>query len=525
MVAEAGMPSVWSIFDDDNEPAAEAADRRMRARVAPSAAEELDMDDLIAEEEEIVEDRAREGEQQAQPPSQPSVVAAALGGAALGGAALGASIGGALGGAFGGALGGAFGAAIGGAIGSSLGPAGTSSGSSSASQDTPPLLTQAETLDAGQQRAFDLALSGMNLFLTGGPGTGKSFTLRKIIGALKQRHSDAGVLVAAPTGVAALIAEGQTLHSKPGPGVPKGTTEAFGNMRSKSSADFWGRVRALVVDEVSMVDAEFLDWYMVNVPSGVQLIFCGDFSQLPPVPDKQGSMDHVEHLENCIRAARRKDNNETREQAGRADPALDDPGLTNGGWLDMSKNTPFGLREVTGKFAFQSICWREARLVVHHLTTVHRTKEPILLDALTDLRAGLANSARVAELVRRTHRPLPRRDGVEPTILYPKKGSVQRENVVKLEQCDAGSAVRYSAFDHVELSLDAPPWVTKDELLQDAFFRDDCQATKELELRLGAQVMLLRNEMNAADDPTIRTPGVGRLVNGSRGVIIGFDYA
>ena len=102
---------------------------------------------------------------------------------------------------------------------------------------------------------------------------------------------------------------------------------------------------------------------------------------------------------------------------------------------------------------------------------------------------------------------------------------MQRENVVKLEQCDAGSAVRYSAFDHVELSLDAPPWVTKDELLQDAFFRDDCQATKELELRLGAQVMLLRNEMNAADDPTIRTPGVGRLVNGSRGVIIGFDYA
>jgi hypothetical protein len=159
------------------------------------------------------------------------------------------------------------------------------------------------------------------------------------------------------------------------------------------------------------------------------------------------------------------------------------------------------------------------------LTTVHRTKEPILLDALTDLRAGLANSARVAELVRRTQRPLPRRDGVEPTILYPKKGSVQRENVVKLEQCDAGSAVRYSAYDTVEKSQDAPPWVTADELYQDAFFRDDCQATKELELRLGAQVMLLRNEINAADDPTIRTPGGGRLVNGSRGVIIGFDYA
>ena len=108
----------------------------------------------------------------------------------------------------------------------------------------------------------------------------------------------------APTGVAALIAEGQTLHSKrsrmsktegavlaeagprrrcpqgrgpraegvrfvtsprsitprPGPGVPHGTTEAFGNMRGKTSADFWRTVRCLVIDEISMVDAEFLDW-------------------------------------------------------------------------------------------------------------------------------------------------------------------------------------------------------------------------------------------------------------------------
>ena len=49
------------------------------------------------------------------------------------------------------------------------------------------------------------------------------------------------------------------------------------------------------------------------------------------------------------RAARRKDNNEGRDKAGRADPAVDDPNLTNGGWLDMSKNTPFGMRETTGK--------------------------------------------------------------------------------------------------------------------------------------------------------------------------------
>ena len=121
-----------------------------------------------------------------------------------------------------------------------------------------------------------------------GPGTGKSFTLRKIIEALKVKHTDTGVLVAAPTGVAALIAEGQTLHSKPGPGVPKGTTEAFGNMKSKSSAEMWWRVRCLVVDEISMVDAEFLDWYMASVPNNLQIIFCGDCEQASTHPPKMG---------------------------------------------------------------------------------------------------------------------------------------------------------------------------------------------------------------------------------------------
>ncbi len=50
--------------------------------------------------------------------------------------------------------------------------------------------------------------------------------------------------------------------------MPHGTTEAFGNMRGKTSADFWRKVRCLVIDEISMVDAEFLDWRgrMVGVP-------------------------------------------------------------------------------------------------------------------------------------------------------------------------------------------------------------------------------------------------------------------
>ena len=227
-----------------------------------------------------------------------------------------------------------------------------------------------------------------------------------------------------------------------------------------------------------------------------------------------------EHLRNCIAAARRKDHNETQPEAGRKDPAVED-----GGWLDMSRNTPFAMRETTGKFAFQSCCWREARLTVHHLTQVHRTSEPLLLDALTDLRAGDPSTAAIEELRAATSRPLPPRDGVEPTTLYPKKRSVAVENAQKLGQLDASTAQTYEANDTVEKHEQAPSWVEEKDLLGDKFFLEDCQAGQAIELRLGAQVMLLRNETSNADGHEQRVPGARRLVNGSRGVIVAYDYA
>ena len=45
-------------------------------------------------------------------------------------------------------------------------------------------------LDPLQQAAVNSALSGENIFLTGGPGTGKSFTLRRIIKRLRRKHGD-----------------------------------------------------------------------------------------------------------------------------------------------------------------------------------------------------------------------------------------------------------------------------------------------------------------------------------------------
>mmetsp|Transcript_16748 Transcript_16748/g.53174 ORF Transcript_16748/g.53174 Transcript_16748/m.53174 type:complete len:275 (+) Transcript_16748:437-1261(+) len=261
------------------------------------------------------------------------------------------------------------------------------------------------------------------------------------------------VLVTAPTGVAALVVQGQTLHSNPGPGIPNGTTAAFGNMHSDSRRKVLAQMECLVIDEISMVDAEFLDWWAAQLPHPVQLILCGDFSQLPPVPDKQQSLDSDGFLRRCVAAARRQDAPErqdqpggpdgdaAREAAGAMDPSNDDDH-----WLDMQHNTPFGVRETSGAYAFRSRLWRAADLFVAHLQRVHRTREPVLLDALADMRAGRGDSLRVSALLAATSRPLPSLEGVEPTVLYPRRDDVSKLNTDRLRMLNPATARVYEAM-------------------------------------------------------------------------------
>ena len=79
----------------------------------------------------------------------------------------------------------------------------------------PPSAVSRPPLDPDQQRALRLALAGHNLFLTGGAGVGKSFTLRTIIAALEELHGERHVAVTASTGTASVHVDGQTLHTRP----------------------------------------------------------------------------------------------------------------------------------------------------------------------------------------------------------------------------------------------------------------------------------------------------------------------
>ena len=132
-----------------------------------------------------------------------------------------------------------------------------------------------------------MAAAGSNLFLTGCAGSGKSWTLQNIIQHLR---GDKGkmVLVTAPTGTAACNISGVTIHHGFGLGINLRVWDPIYTKRCIKD------IHCLVVDEVSMVSCELLEQldsvarkvFSNEKPmGGMQVIFCGDFFQLPPVPD------------------------------------------------------------------------------------------------------------------------------------------------------------------------------------------------------------------------------------------------
>jgi hypothetical protein len=151
---------------------------------------------------------------------------------------------------------------------------------------------------------FDLAFRFITetrepVFLTGKAGTGKTTFLKYL-----REHTTKNMLVAAPTGVAAINAGGVTLHSlfqlPFHPFIPsaQGKTELLGKLRfGRQKQQLLRKTEVLVIDEISMVRCDVLDAIDAilrsvrrehSVPfGGVQLVCIGDLYQLPPVVQQQ----------------------------------------------------------------------------------------------------------------------------------------------------------------------------------------------------------------------------------------------
>ncbi len=136
--------------------------------------------------------------------------------------------------------------------------------------------------------------TNQHVFLTGKAGSGKTTFLKYI-----RKHSRKNIVVAAPTGVAAVNAGGVTLHSllqlPVEPFVPSESGERRLSYYLRMSSEKIGVLRAmdvLIIDEVSMLRADILDAVDVVLRrvrrnkepfGGVQMIYIGDMFQLPPV--------------------------------------------------------------------------------------------------------------------------------------------------------------------------------------------------------------------------------------------------
>ncbi|KAH3674545.1 hypothetical protein WICMUC_003222 [Wickerhamomyces mucosus] len=329
-----------------------------------------------------------------------------------------------------------------------------------------PKTVQPFSLSEEQQHVAELVLQGSSLFYTGSAGTGKSVLLRSLIKRLKQKYRGEGeVAITASTGLAACNIGGITLHSFSGIGLGNESVENLIKKikRSKKSANRWRNVKVLIVDEISMIDAELFDKLDEIGCSlrrndrpfgGIQVICCGDFFQLPPVFK------------------------------------------TENRWTTTKQENTFN-EKTEATFCFESHSWGRTMKHTIILRQVFRQKGDLeFIDMLNDMRLGKVSSHSL-EKFRELERPLPK-DDIEPAELYSTRSEVERANNQRLKNLKSQLEVYNSNDGGTLVDLDV-----RERLLANFI------APQRLELKKGAQVMMLKN----LDES---------LVNGSLGKVIDF---
>ena len=143
-----------------------------------------------------------------------------------------------------------------------------------------------------QDQAISIMKTGVNIYLTGSAGSGKTYVLNKYIKYLEEH--DIPVAITASTGIAATHMHGMTIHGWAGIGIKEKFDEQDLDQLEEKQY-LWKRfenARVLIIDEVSMLHGFRLDIvdqvcrrFRRNEKAfgGLQVILSGDFFQLPPV--------------------------------------------------------------------------------------------------------------------------------------------------------------------------------------------------------------------------------------------------
>lgn len=163
-------------------------------------------------------------------------------------------------------------------------------------------------LNKRQKRAVETALSSSLSIITGGPGTGKTFTAAQIVKALissskEPIRKDLRIILAAPTGKAAAHLE-KNVRKLLSPEIKlrSGTLHMLLSIRSSEDmmkpaphldADL------LIIDEASMIDARLFSYFLSSIEKGARVVLMGDKDQLPPVDSGSLFADLVDVALQC----------------------------------------------------------------------------------------------------------------------------------------------------------------------------------------------------------------------------------
>lgn len=209
-------------------------------------------------------------------------------------------------------------------------------------------------LNQGQKKALSALLSGENVFLTGGAGTGKTFLLNYFLSLPQNKRKN--ILICAPTGIAALQIGGATLHRTFK--MPLKVIEPLADLGQINEAVKAAEV--IVIDEISMCRIDAFQYVIRKILKAEklskkhkQIILVGDFFQLPPV----------------VVSTKRKG-----QQYSDKDVLIENYG-----------------KIACNGFAFLSPCWRLANIKTVILTEIVRQKDPDFSKSLNEIRMGNAN--------------------------------------------------------------------------------------------------------------------------------------
>ena len=282
-----------------------------------------------------------------------------------------------------------------------------------------------------------IANTDTHLFLTGKAGTGKTTFLRELRRKVPKR-----MIVVAPTGIAAINAEGVTIHSffqlpfgPQIPGTQYGNSKRYAFRRQKLR--LIRTVDLIVIDEISMVRADLLDAIdsvlrqyrdRNRAFGGVQMLMIGDMQQLAPVARE--------------------------DEWAMLRPYYDTP------------------------YFFSSKALQQTDFVTVELQHVYRQSDPLFVSLLNKVRTNTADTSDLQALNQRFVAGFnpPKQEGYIRLVTH----NVQADNINQKE-LDALSTPAYH--------YDATIWKDFPEL---SFPTD-----KTLTLKLGAQVMFIKNDSSA----------------------------